>query len=443
MSAQRKQYADLIRHRELNALRRLMVGRHTPLPTLRPSQQLPVNPAELATGKTIERIDELEMQMNQLLFDRSTGAQPLTRHADSAFGVTRILPFQTTQFAPIPAPHAAEQAVISQAATLFATGQDAQAQLLLASAISAQGEQRDHVPTWLALLDLYRATDQPALFDAAALDFSVRFGRSTPAWISIPALAEKRQPPFAAALQLSASELSAADWIAPPYLTDGSLQGFESSLAQAVVHQRSFVMDWRGLVSVDPTQWRALQALWSQLASQPVRGVLLGQSALMQALSSESSDAMLAHLTLLRCLHQASAYEDLALAFCVSFEISPPDWTGPLCRLEARGSLLVQPQSQPNTAMASPELHGNLDDLPYAFQAARASSPTLSADWYIIRCDRLVRCSPKATLALRLWLKEAAGRGQRTELTDVHRVVAAYWLSQGIYEHARVTIRKD
>ncbi|MFM2084502.1 MAG: hypothetical protein RLY95_1320, partial [Pseudomonadota bacterium] len=71
MSLERKQHADLVRHRELNALRRLMVQRGAAqLPPL--DEKIARPPNAFAATNTIDKIDALEEQMSQQLFQRHT-----------------------------------------------------------------------------------------------------------------------------------------------------------------------------------------------------------------------------------------------------------------------------------------------------------------------------------------------------------------------------------
>lgn len=430
MSAQRKQYADLIRHRELNALRRLMVGRHVPSASVRPTQPMIRNTASSA-DQTVLRIDELEAQMNQVILERVT----TTQMPNGAFMHTQIQPtqIQPTQMG-LPADEA-EQAVIRQAAIHFANKQDQQVQQLLQSAIGPQSTQYDHVPTWLALFDFYRATHQPEPFEALALDFSVRFGRSTPTWVSIPALVP------------AAATKGHADWLAPHYLDVQAAQTLCGLLRQVAGTHQSIVLDWRELVDVEPNAWLELKLALHSLADQPVQCTLIGLASLEQTFTDGLADAMLARLALLRCLNQPTLFEALALDYCVAFEVSPPDWQASQCQLTLQDLGLAQvldgaaannELSQTPSSAAPLELMGEMSVLPACFERS-----TLAADAVSVRCDRLVRMSPVAIAQLRVWVQTQKSRGTQISFLGTHRLIAAYLLSQGIYEFAKVVIRKD
>jgi hypothetical protein len=432
MSAQRKQYADLIRHRELNALRRLMVGQHVPSATARST--LPgTSIAGGGAQQTVLRIDELESQMNQLLLERVSTTQ-------NEFKPTQILPLQAVAGSAqaTDALEVAEQVVIAHAAALFAQHQDASAQQILTSAIGAAGAQHDHVPTWLVLFDFYRATDQSQLFEALALDFSVRFGRSTPAWLSIPSL-----------VPAASAKTAPSDWLSPSHLDEQAARGLLALLTKSAGPKRALVLDWRELVAVQPTAWQLLQQALTLLANEPMHCTLMGLASLEQTFTDALADSMLARLALLRCLNQPQAFEELALDYCTAFDISPPDWKSRQCQvtLHDLGLGLSNDLHSPaplaaSAASQSLELLGEVAALPSAFSHADQQADN-QTEPMVVRCDRLVRCSPMATLALRQWAQTLKSRGEQVTFQSVHRVVAAYFLSQGIYEYAKVVIRKD
>lgn len=485
MSAQSKQYADLIRHRELNALRRLMVGRQTPAPSARPTLPLGQQSPHTASH-ALSTIDELEVQMNQLLFERSIRD---LESRETGFLPTQIVAFMPTQAAPSdPVVHhaspvavpdkAPEQVTLTQAASWFAVNRMSDVQALLTQALGAQGALHDHVPTWLALFDFYRATNQAQLFDGMALDFSVRFGRSTPSWISFTALAEQEKLkskclPQSASSTGARPQIQTCDWTAPSYLTEGALAGFDVLIHNAALQKRSLHLDWRGLVAVDPAQWPTIKNQLSTIASHNLNCVMYGLASFKHAFTADLPEAMLAHMAMLRCQNQAEAFEELAMDYCVAFEVSPPDWKPPVCQLEwqdsplsgvfagvsagvsktsaqaaspiadplqSRSAQAVGPATNPET---DSELVGELECLSADWLAARPPARPAAGQRWVIRCDKLVRIGPQATQELLMWLKTLATNGLQVEFKDVHRLIAAYFLAQGLYEFAKISIRKD
>lgn len=454
MSAQSKQHADLVRHRELNALRRLMVGRQTPAPSIKPTL-LAEQQSPHTASHALSTINELEAQMSQTLFERSVRA---IESSKTSFLPTQIVVNLHTLVVADGAA-APEQVTLTQAADWFAANRMSEVQALLTHALGAQGNLHDHVPTWLTLFDFYRAVGQAQLFDRTALDFSIRFGRSTPSWISFPALAEqaKLQSKLLSPSLTSRGAVSqriACDWTAPPYLTDGAFAGCDVLIHNAAMQKRSLHLDWRGLVAVDPAQWLTIKNQLSAIASQNLRCVMYGMSSLTQLFSRDLPEAMLAYLALLRCQNQAQAFEELAMDYCTAFEISPPDWVPPVCQIELQDSPLTAASlaaaPTPASAMANAtqlpsELIGEVERLPADWSALNFASNAapLPAERWVIHCDKLIRVAPQAVRDLIALVKVLAKNGIRVEFKDVHRLIAAYFLAQGLYELAKISIRKD
>lgn len=429
MSLERKQHADLVRHREFNALRQLMQQRN-PQSRLHEIDETNNQASQSNLTQALTQIAELEVQMsNQIL-----GVQ-----VQEDFAHTRIAPLspttsteQTKTLLPTP-----EQLLAEEVAGRFADGDIAAAQNRLEQAIGENGAQHDHTSTWLVLLDLYRATNQPDRFEAYALDFSVRFGRSTPAWESIQhqaILAGKERTPMHA----TPTELHRADWTAPLFLTQEPLQGLLASIQAAQGTSRQLVIDWHDLLAMDAARWGDLQTALNSLAALPLHCKVHGIAALEHIFDTSTPESMLAHLALLRCQNRAQAFEDLALDYCVRFEVSPPDWVQPLCRFESSSDVLTTPQAVQSDEVL--ELFGILEGETDQIKSLIAQTPQSTVS---IRCSRLVRCDERATEALKTWAEAIKRLGHTVEFKNVHRLIAPYFAAQGLNRHATVTTRKD
>jgi anti-anti-sigma regulatory factor len=429
MSLERKQHADLVRHREFNALRRLMLQRN-PQSRLGALEGTSAQGSRFESTQALTQIDDLEQQMSR---------QILGVPAQAEFAHTRIAPFslvpselQPNKLLPTP-----EQVVAQAAAKQFAEGHHAQTQSMLERAIGEGGAQHDHTPTWLVLLDFYRASNQPDRFEAYALDFSVRFGRSTPAWESIQhqaILAARERAPMPA----TTTQLHRADWSAPLFLTPPSLQELQAVIQTAQSTSRQLVIDWRDLVAIDAACWGELQRVLNSLATIPLHCKVHGIGALEHIFDTSTPETMLAHLALLRCQNQAQRFEDVALDYCVRFEVSPPDWVLPLCRFESSAELLPTPDVSPSDAM--PELFGVLEGETEQIKSLIALTPKNAM---VIRCSRLVRCDEQATAALKTWAEAINLAGTTVEFKNVHRLIAPYFAAQGLGQFAIITTRKD
>jgi hypothetical protein len=428
MPLESKQHADLVRHRELNALRRLMVQRGTvgPLPL---EQKITQQSSSFASTNAIHKIDALEAQMSQQLFEHSVQ----TRAEAGGFQMTQIEAFESTvQATQSIAIQSEKPSTVQQAGEHFANNKVQLAQNILEQAIGERGLQHDRVPTWLALFDLYRASDQLDRFEALALDFSIRFGRSPPSWVSLlqqAAIAEREREPI--------QSVGIADWTAPAVLSQNELSSLETAVQAAIKAPRQLVVDWKACSATDEAQWRLLKSALHYLASQSVHCSAHGILELEQSFDAQSAESTLARLALLRCQNRAQMFEDVAIDYSVQFEISPPDWIRPECRFETASGTSLPAKAEP--AIVLPELYGALD----AARAVKLLAELVPTEGMVIRCDRLVRCDPVATMAIARWAGAAQAQGMQLELQGVHRVLAAYLVNQGLGDIVKITIRRD
>ncbi len=434
MSLERKQHADLVRHRELNALRRLMIqrGKTEALPNDEAASQ---QTSAFVSSKAIGKIDALEAQMNQQLF-----AHGADKNADTGgFQLTQIQGFdsaaQTTQSMTT---QASEPSIVQQAGEHFANGKTQLAQTLLEHAIGERGQQYDRVPTWLALFDLYRASDQMDHFEALALDFAIRFGRSPPSWVSLPQQAAQAEREHDGA---ATDDTTSMGWIAPAQLAQSDLFALEAAVQAAMKAPRQLAVDWQAFAGAgaDAGQWRLLKMALQYVASQPVHCSVQGMAELEQLFDPESAESSLARLALLRCQNRAQIFEDAAIDYSVQFEISPPDWIRPECRFEVVSTAGLPVVLATKLSVLPPELYGTLD----AAHAVKLLAAFVPTNGMVIRCDRLVRCDPVATMAIARFAQAAKAQDIQIELQGVHRVLAAYFALQNLYDNAKVTIRRD
>lgn len=426
MSLERKQQADLVRHREFNALRRLMVQRN-PQSRLGALDETKAQVSRFETTQALTKIDALEQQMSQQILGVQSTAE---------FAYTRIAPISQTT--PQMSSSGSENPVIKDAANYFASGNVLQAQTTLEQAVGSKGAQHDQTRPWLALLDLYRATNQPDRFEAYALDFSVRFGRSAPSWVSFPAQAELAAQEHAQVAAGPADSM-AADWESPVFLTPTELDALNQCIQTAQSTTRQIVLDWRELGGVASSSWAEFQIVLENLANLPLRCKMHSVAALEQAFTDATPTAMLTRLTFLRIQNRAQQFEDVAMDYCVKFEVSPPDWMVPQCRFEEADARLSSSITAGPAAMPI-ELYGVLEGT-HAAQLMKTLTPT---EGLVIRCDRLVRCDASTASTLVKWAQIALERfGHQVEFHGVHRLIESYLTAQGITPYAKITIRKD
>ncbi|MBG6074760.1 STAS domain-containing protein [Polaromonas sp. CG_9.11] len=361
---------------------------------------------------------------------------------------------------------------LEEAAILFANGDDAGAEDGLLEILRPGASHFDHVYTWLALFDLYRATGEQGKFEAAALDFAEHFSRSAPQWFSLPDMVKALIQPG----EKPGHESVAADWICPSVLSMQSVGVLNTAIARSPMPWR---LDWSYLKTIESAALGPLHKVFSNWAAQPVqlrfRGDVQLQKVLLEATPSGERDTepkwWMLRMEMLRIIHRPDDFELTALDFCVTYEVSPPAWEVARCDYKSlddegdamgRATIIGEPTTETvySTLM---ELEGDSGiDFPSSVsirslsvdlsgqiqgEAAdvlnRLETSLMGADRMQISCAKLIRVDFSAAGMLLNWVSARRAENRCVEFSEVNRLVAAFFNVIGIVEYAKVSPRSD
>lgn len=211
-------------------------------------------------------------------------------------------------------------AVLENAALRFASGQGSDARSLLEEGLANDAEAKLSPLAWLALFDLMQRDHDKAAFDRLSMEYVTQFESSAPAWEARmkPQAAPKAlggyvavSGPLTAASekQLEGLKRAVARRVESARLDLGSIQGFDDAgarlLADALGEAR------RAHIAL---QLQAGDSLVPELADALKKGRDAGEGAWLLALE------------LLQWTHDREAFEERAIDFAVTFELSPPSW---------------------------------------------------------------------------------------------------------------------
>ncbi|CAN7648016.1 STAS domain-containing protein [Variovorax sp. LjRoot130] len=481
---ERRQRNDFVRRREFDMLRKLRqreaAGGRDAAAT--PSSFNVSSTSGKTEGRalTLKKIDEIEEQMSQQWWkNRGPGgaAGPdgaASRNSDMAAQHARAYA-DTVPGVPPPPGATGQQGArsvydgsIEEAAIRFAHGDDAGAEAILLQTLAPDSPSADHDDTWLALLDLYRATGDAEKFAAAGVRYAQHMKRAAPEWISLRALARNVQASAAADSESAprAAPVGGADWASPARLTRESLLGLTRALAAAGA---SWKLDWNALDAIEADAAGPLRALFNHWADSAVQLRFAGSDRLLIVLTEATPvnnrqvDAVWwqLHMAALRVMHRADEFELLALNYCITYEVSPPPWEDPKGDF---GELEAQPQG-PAPEAASGFAISAIDDEPgddlapagpighstlagelvgeslstwERLDAELVGAPNLS-----VSCAALVRIDFVAAGTLLNWVTARDAREQRVAFVDAHRLIAAFFGVIGIADHAEVAVRTN
>jgi hypothetical protein len=376
---------------------------------------------------------------------------------DSAFGPNSRLAIEVNEVVHDPE--------LDEAVIAFANADFNQCEQALVQLCRPAGPRASHAETWLVLFDLYRGTGQQQKFEQLALEFSTRFDRSAPQWYSLPrrvadATAEER--PDTRGLK------GDIGWVSPPVLDIDAVARLRSATLQLPL---PWVLDWSALEVVDPEAAAHLNLLFRQWAPQPIDMRWIAAERLLHALQEAAPTGVrdadpaywMARLEALRLSNRPDQFDETAIDYCVTYEVSPPSWERSRCQVRAShgGSSTTPPPMSIVSEVHSSFLESGLvDDGHAARQVATVElSGQLAGDIGAIldsldrklgaatlvhvSCARLIRVDFIAAGDLLNWVLAKQGENRSVTFIDAHRLVALFFGAMGINEHARVQVPRN
>lgn len=216
-------------------------------------------------------------------------------------------------------------AVLENAVLLFASGHAEPARALLAQGIETDPDTRASPLAWLALFDLMqRAGDRPA-FEQLALQYVVQFERSAPTW-------DDRVRPTSGPRAAPGGYVSMTG-----KLTAASAAQLQS-LRRAIVKNTSQArFDLAAITEFDDAGARLLADVLADarrrqypLRLQRPEGLKRALEAAVRHGRDGGEGAWLLSLEFLQWQNDRAAFDDRAVDYAVTFEVSPPSWEPPL-----------------------------------------------------------------------------------------------------------------
>ena len=386
---------------------------------------------------------------------------------------------------------------LDEAVIAFANADFDQCEQCLLNLVHPGSARHDHLETWLVLFDFYRALDLPHKFDNLAVSYAQQFGVSAPQWYSLPQrVAHLIESESAAATQASEQEAASgrpsltappplgADeeagpitegrewdlpqpgWIAPPVVDPEAIAQLRVALLQL---PRPWRIDWQGVTQVTPEAAHQLSQLLQQWAREPMELIWVGGPHLLALLEdltpTGSRDADPAHwmlrLDLLRMVNQPVVFDEVAIDYCVTYELSPPSWEPTRCVVREQQDAVSAPTapmshvSDVTTSFVESQLH---QEISYVQVAALNLSGQLVGDIGAtlqrlddqlggsvsleVDCSHLLRVDFIAAGDLLNWVLSRRAEQRQVSFLNPHRLVALFFGAMGINEHATVKLQK-
>lgn len=211
------------------------------------------------------------------------------------------------------------QSVVEQAAVLYAHGQDPAARVTLEDAARQYRSGSTAERLWLMLLDYYQIKGEKDAFEALELDFARTFEKSPPAWHE-PAKAQAK----------------AVGGI-PTAMFKGAMEGNNDAafgiLADTLEKSPRVRLDLSKIQGLDNAGAARFLQLLQDMHKRKKVVELAGSTGLEDTLAEaiapgrqENPDCWLLLLELLLRAGRQEEFEEKAVDYAVTFEVSPPSW---------------------------------------------------------------------------------------------------------------------
>ena len=321
--------------------------------------------------------------------------------------------------------------IIGETATLFANGRVEEALSALSRSVRDAELGDSAQQAWLMLFDLYQHLGMRVEFEALALEFVVKFERSAPAWIE----SDERHDPALATGGIGYFALSGM-------LTGASapeLEKLRNTPGQTVR------IECGRLLGLDGPGCRLLREALLSVHDAGKEVMLSGESRLLaflerfcQAGKIETDAAAWALLfDVYRTLDLKDRFEEAAVNYAVTFEVSPPSWESQP-GAQAKGSAVLQPVEAADQALIlSGELSGAGETLAKELQDWAGANKMLIIDMsQATRVDLVT-----AGLMLNV-LSKLQETGTTIQIRGANELIRALFGVTGLSRVARIIPRK-
>lgn len=323
---------------------------------------------------------------------------------------------------------------VEEAAMLFASDQAAAARVALEQAVNGSAAMKGSEGSeqaWDMLFELYQLSGKREAFETLALAYAARFEKSPPTWGE--SRSEVRDPALATggrAFMALTSVLNAK--------SDEVLK----QLLKMAAGNQWVRLDLSRLADADNGGCALLVSALKKLRKEKRECVLNGSDHLAAILKRkivpgerENEAVWLLLLELYQRLYRQEPFEETALQYAITFEVSPPSWEAP------REKPLSAPVAPVQAATGIPSLSGEI-----VGAGASAFAEILAAaerqDEVVIDASRLQRMDFVSAGMLLNALLALQTAGKRVRISSVSHLVAALFAVIGIGEIATLETRK-
>ncbi|MBL8474081.1 MAG: STAS domain-containing protein [Rhodocyclaceae bacterium] len=316
--------------------------------------------------------------------------------------------------------------VVEEVAMLHANGDDKGALAAVEKAITSGDLGGASELVWGLLFDLYLLAGKREAFEARAIDYAMKFERSAPTWREL-ASADKASVNGPPALSLSGQ----LDATAKKQLEQLVRMGLKVPVVR---------LDVGRLQGVDNVGCALLAQIIQRIRRLRHRITFVNSGQLLKLLEAitktgkrENREAWLLRLELLQQTGTQEQFENLALDFAITFELSPPSWEN----LPPAPAAAEAAQAEPERAVLAGEILSAKEADFRPIEQMDTGDDVVAVD-----CSGLRRIDFVSAGMLANTLNKLRSGGKKVRLIEVNNLVAALFTLLGVGGYAEIVRKK-
>ena len=316
--------------------------------------------------------------------------------------------------------------VVDEIAIMFANNDIDIAQHMLQESLADAGSGDRTV--WWMLFDLYQVSARQEAFEDLSIDYASRFETSPPPWTPLAPGSSAGSKPYAGVTPTEAFGALLDDSIAPQLqrllelAPTRAASRLEFGRVQAVTAEGCARL-LQALIVLRGGGRELIVAGAAELAEIVRASLVIGGRDAPEA-------PWLLLLELLQLMNREKDFEETAMDYCVTYELSPPQFEAPANVATAAAARVT---SRADRFMLPALIDGNANALFDAIDAYAAQT-----DLVVLDGSRLGRVEYPAATALHQRLRALAAQKKVIELRDINHLVAALFKLMGYGDVAKL-----
>lgn len=362
---------------------------------------------------------------------------------DALLDFTR--PGETAAGGPIEVQDASHQmpAVVEQAAMLYSIAQPESACEALQAAVGTEDLDGYAARAWGMLFELYELLGRQQDFERVAIDYAAKFETSPPTWVGGVGKGEGAAAPTPSKAGKSLSGM-----------LDAGAEAVLKPLLPLVERNLSVRLDVTRVTDADDAGCGAVNGFLGAIKKARKQCALVGADKLAAILAGkvavgqrENEQIWLLLLNLYQRLGAQDPFDEAAVNYAVTFEVSPPSWE-PLQvaaekTVESSAEPLPEAEPEPETD-AWCTLEGDVTSAsPNPFASIRARAESAKDVMVIVDVSRLRRMDFVAATNLMNLATSLLAAQKKMRLVKASHLVTALWEVIGLDRVATIVTRKS